>query len=242
MAPESKERRETFKMLVLFEREIHMYTHVLPKFVKFQQEKGLSADESFLSFPKLYAASAGGVNDSYALIFEDLRFKDFETWPKQDPITVRHEELLFEQLGRFHGVSFSMKDQQPEVFAEFKNLDDVLTKWLDTRFMQNSMPESIERAINVLENEEHKEVIKRFRNNCYLDVWNSIFSKEAAEKFGVVGHGDCWTNNFMYQYTGNVMMNWLEFRIGFSIWLFFHLFIFVAQRSERYLLSGLANI
>lgn len=37
VAPESNERRETFKADLTFEREIDMYTRVLPTFVEFQK-------------------------------------------------------------------------------------------------------------------------------------------------------------------------------------------------------------
>lgn len=201
IAPESKQRRDVLRTVTAFEREIYMYTRVLPTFVKFQQEKGLTGDESFMSFPKVYAWTVDKVNDTYALIMEELRSKDFVMWPRNIPVTLDHEELLFKQLGRFHGVSFALKDQRPEVFEEFKNLEDTFIDWIETGFIGKLIDEAIEMAINVLEEDEHKNVIKQFRNN-YLDTWKK---EKANGKFGVVGHGDCWINNFLFQYTENVI-------------------------------------
>lgn len=204
LVPESKERRNVFKTVLIHEREIHMYTRVLPKFVKFQQEKGLTADESFLSIPKLYAWTADKATETYALIMEDLRANDFVMWPRKVPVTLDHEELLFKQLGRFHGISFALKDQRPEVFDEFKNLNDIFIDWIETGFIGKVIDEAIELAINVLDEDEHKNVIKKLRNN-YLETLKSFSRKEAIEKIGVVVHGDCWTNNFLFQYTENVI-------------------------------------
>lgn len=202
LAPESKQRRDVLNTVKAFEREIYMYTHVLPTFVKFQKEKGLSPAKSFLSVPKMYAWTADKVNETYALIMEDLRSKEFVMWPRQTPITFDHEELLFKQLGRFHGVSFALKDQRPDVFAEFKALDDLFSDWMETGLLGKIINEAIEMAINVLEKDEHRNVVKQLRDN-YLDTWKSFFTKNAIEKFGVMGHGDSWINNFLFQYTEN---------------------------------------
>lgn len=208
LAPESKRRREVLYAIPPFEREIQMYTRVLPAFVAFQQEKGLTSDESFLSFPKVYACTAGDENDTYALIMEDLRPKNFVMWSRHDSITMSHETLVFKQLGRFHGISFALKDQRPEVFAEFKNLNDILTTAIEAGNISKRkiIDETMQRALNVLKSEEHKNVIKRLRNN-YFDTLKSLYTTEALEKFGVVCHGDCWTNNLLFQHDGNVIEN-----------------------------------
>lgn len=74
---------------------------MLPTFAKFQKEKGLTAEDSFLSFPKVYAWTADEINGIYALMLEDVRAQIFEMWPRHDPITLRHEEIVLERLGRF---------------------------------------------------------------------------------------------------------------------------------------------
>lgn len=204
VAPESRERRDVLRTIQAFEREVYTYTHVLPSFVKFQHEKGLSVDESFLAIPKVYAGVADDVTETYAVIMEDLRSRDFVMWPRHTPVPLDHEEVVFKQLGRFHGISFAMEDQRPEMFAEFKNLNDILAHEVETSYIGIIMGETIDRAINVLENDEHRNVIKCLKKN-YLETWKSFFKEDDVEKFGAVGHGDCWINNIMFQYTENVI-------------------------------------
>lgn len=223
VTPESKERRDLFTTPLLFEREIHMYTHVLPILVKFQQEKGISPNESFLSFPKLYAWVADKESETYALIMGDLRSEGFAMWPKQAPVTWELEELIYKQLGRFHGVSFAMKDQRPEVFAEFQGLNDFLTSWFESDFFGGIMHETIERALNVLEKEEHKNMVKRFRKQ-FQGAWKICFSEKAVEKFGIVGHGDNWISNLMFQYSNSVCIKQFFSLVSIPV-IIFYIFI-----------------
>lgn len=214
-APKNRERRELMNIAQCFEREIYMYTRVLPTFVKFQEEKGLSPAESFMSFPKMYGWIADEANGSYVLVMEDLRSRDFVMWPRRTPVTFDHEELVFKQFGRFHGVSLALKDQRPEVFAEFKDLRDIFSDAIKTGGV---LAETMDRAIDVLEKEEHKTVVRSLRNN-YLETWRSFFTKEAVDRFGVIGHGDAWLNNFLFQHIGNVIyINYLfNYVLVFSI-------------------------
>lgn len=197
VAPESKTRREVFKTVEAYKREIFMYTKLLPVFVQFQREKDLSAEESFLSFPKVYACIADEANETYALIMEDLRPSGFTMWPRHDPISLNHEKLLLTQLGRFHGVSIALKDQRPVVFAAFRRLDDYHMKWIGSGLLENLVDELFERAINVLKNNEHKTIIRQLKLK-YWETWTAFFAIDALDRFGVVGHGDCWINNFLF--------------------------------------------
>lgn len=201
--PQNKQRRITFQSIPAFKREIFMYTRVLPLFVAFQKEKGLTADESFLSFPKVYASICDEAADQFALIMEDLRPKKFVMWPRQEPITLEHEELLLKQLGRLHGISFALKDQRPEEFAEFKKLNDVVFGMIEIGYARNVIDDCLERAVKVLTNDGHKKEIDKFQHN-YFDTYKAFFAEGANEKFGVVNHGDCWVNNFLYQYREEV--------------------------------------
>lgn len=61
-----------------FNREIFVYSEILPAFVGFQKEKGLSEADSFLSFLKVYACGANKNDSIYLLIMEELRSKNYK--------------------------------------------------------------------------------------------------------------------------------------------------------------------
>lgn len=123
--PKNVIRQKNFSSSLVFSREIYIYSKLLPALVRFQQEKNLNAADSFLSFPKVYACEVDEKKQSYILIMEDLRPKNFEMWPKDQTIDVEHELIVMKELGKYHGVSFAMKDQRPHEFDQFKTLSDI---------------------------------------------------------------------------------------------------------------------
>lgn len=201
--PTNVQRRKSFKADLVFKREIYVYNKVLPEFIKFQKEKGLSDDESFLAFPKCFVAKADEEKDEYILIMEDLRPKRFEMWPKQRPIALDHAQRIVTELGKLHGISFALKDQKPEVFKEFKSLYDLFSVLIKSDELKGFMDATLDRALTVLKKPEHLKLMKDFRQDWFCLV-DDCFGKNTCEPFGVVTHGDCWNNNLLFQYGENV--------------------------------------
>lgn len=201
--PSNSSRRESFQSGRVFAREVYIYSKILPTFVRFQREKGLSESESFLSFPIVYDSLADEENDQYCLIMEDLRPKKFQMWPKQDPIALDHAQLLMKELAKLHAISFALKDQLPDEFAEFKKLNDVFTEIIKIGKLDIFMDQAIDRAAEVITNDAHKKIMQEFKKT-YLKMLDDCFTEEATDRFGIISHGDCWNNNFLYQYNENV--------------------------------------
>lgn len=203
MKPISQYRNKCTLSHDYFSREIDMYTKVLPLLLKFQREKGLSESESFMSFPKVFKAIADPVNDHYVLIMEDLRPKHFRMWPKAEIMPLDHTRLVMKELGKLHAVSFALKDQQPELFKDFTELDDMVSLILEKGKFETIYNMTIDRSIEVIKNPEHKAVMQELRGN-YRDVLARMYLPDTIGRFGVVSHGDCWNNNFIFQYEDDV--------------------------------------
>lgn len=206
MAPPNKERREGFQSKVLFEREITLYTRVLPLFVKFQQEKGLTEAESFISYPKVYATLIDNENENYAFVMDDLREQNYAMWPRNVPITFDYAKLILQQLGRFHAVSFAVKDQRPLEFEEFKSLFDVLEAQVTRGNFGKLMTDTHQQVMDIISNVEHKKIMQRLTSN-YLEIMTNLYARESVDPFGVVNHGDCWINNFLFRYGNKHVRN-----------------------------------
>lgn len=194
-------RRNAFGAMAVFKREITMYNEILPEFVKFQEEKKISTSSGFFNFPKCYYAEYNEEKDDALLIMEDLKENGYKMWDKFTPINFEHSKLLMQSLGRFHAISFALKDQRPEVFEKFKTLDDFMSKTaMDENFIK-MMVQNLERAVSTLDESDIK------RRNKILKLTENIgqilkdsSNPEFAEPYAIVTHGDCWSNNFMYQY------------------------------------------
>lgn len=197
--PMNESRKKNFKSNFVFDREVYVYSKLLPAFIKFQRDRGLSEADSFVSFPKVYASEANEENGTYVLIMEDLRPQNFEMWPKEKAIAIDHELLVMKEIGKFHAISFAMKDQIPTQFEKFKQLNDIFCEIVLNGKMSSFMDRIIERASNALINPEHKKFMNDLKKS-YKQMLEGYFSLSSCDRFGVVGHGDCWNNNFLFQY------------------------------------------
>ena len=203
--PFSKARRDDFKAMELFKREVFVYNEVFPEFVKFQKEKNIEEAEGFFNFPKCYFAEYNEEKDDSIIIMEDLKENNCKMWDRFVTLNLEHTKLLVATLGRFHALSFALKTQRPDVFKKFKDLKDILSELI---FGENAEPNitgmftgSLERAAEVF---DEKDVTKRnkilqLRENLE-EILKQLVDPELAEPYAVLGHGDCWSNNFMYQY------------------------------------------
>lgn len=211
--PVDEARQKLLKSDLVFDREISTYTKLLPAFVRFQQqEHGLSEADAFLSFPKVYASEAK--HGSYILIMEDMKFKRYEMWPRDKVIALEHELKVMKELAKFHAISFALKDQRPQQFDEFKRMNkDVFVDVTVRGLFGSYMEKSVERAADALENPKHKEYMLNLRNN-YASKVTHYLSEEVSKEFGVIGHGDCWNNNFLFQYSDDDVSAILILLIG----------------------------
>lgn len=209
-APTNETRRKHFNSEMIFNREIFVYTKILPAFKRFQVEKGLNESDSFVSFPKVYACEENNEEGIFLLIMEDLRVKNFKMWPKEKVIAFDHELLIMRELGKFHAISFAMKDQRPDEFHEFTRLKDTFVPIVITGKMRSFNNKSIERAANVLKRHEHKQLMLHFLQT-FGDTIKEFLCGASSHEFGVIGHGDCWNNNFMFNYFDEqVSFEWMN--------------------------------
>lgn len=199
--PMNESRKNNFKSSIVFDREVYVYSKLLPAFIQFQRDRGLSEADSFVSFPKVYACESNAENGTYVLIMEDLRPRNFVMWPKEKAIPIDHELLVMKELGKFHAISFAMKDQIPNEFEKFKQLNDTFCEIVLNGKLSSFMDRTIERASDALINPEHKKLMNDFKKS-YKQMLEGYFSHSFCDRFGVVGHGDCWNNNFLFQYCG----------------------------------------
>lgn len=209
LAPENEIRRKIFQTALIFEREANTYNKILPLFRQFQQDQGLSDDESFLAFPKCYAAVADEEQQEFAVIMEDVRAKGFTMWKGKKVLPADHSYHIMEQLGKFHGISFALKDQQANVYNELKVYQSMLQSLLKIEQFAKWFEMSHDRAIEALEKVEHKEIMEEVKANMKQLADECLLIN--ATEFGVIGHGDCHNNNILYRYNNEVRANLLSY-------------------------------
>lgn len=201
-APSSTNRRQVFQATTGFKCEVEMYTKVLTVFVAFQDQNNLKAEDKFLAFPKVYATSYDEEKDQFAIIMEDLRIKNYRRSNRSDSTTYEHARLVMSKLAKYHAISFVMRDQKPDIFQEIAR-----NETLSSRYMKDDLGYEIinvfDRSINALENEKHKELITDLKTT-YLEWVDKFSNEQFVGESGVILHGDCWSNNVIFQYNENV--------------------------------------
>lgn len=200
--PSNPNRRNNFGSMILFEREVYAYTVIIPEFEQFQKDKNVKeTDDGFFGFPKCYAAHFDKEKDEAYIIMNDLSVIGYKLWNKHEPVDFLHTRKLIKELGRFHAISFVMKNQRPDQFRKFTQVQDVMGKVFPLESLAKMGAEAINKAIaNLRPDEDYKkDKLINIRDN-YVQVLTNATSSDLAEPFAVITHGDCWVNNMMYQY------------------------------------------
>lgn len=199
--PEDKKVKEQTGALQKFKREVFIYSEVLPKFQRLQEQHKIKSDEAFFSFPKCYAAEFNPETEESFLVLEDLSDKGYKMLDKADSVDYEHTCLLMKALGKFHALSLALKEQDPNFFNELKNTKDLMIETVTESYFKKFNALNFHRALGVLDKHDHKkhEIILDLCKN-YQKIMLELVDYSSAEPFSALTHADCWTNNFMFQH------------------------------------------
>lgn len=191
---------------IIFKREADFYTKLMPFFVKFQEEKGLSKIDQFLAYPKCYGITYG----NYAIILEDLCVKNFKLWPKVKTLPIENVRLAMHEIGKFHGISIALKDQKPNEFSKFEQFTDIYKRTFKLKNILAYFTSSHDYAIKSFKRNDFKTIMSDIRNNV-LKYFDKCLNEKSAKYFGVICHGDFWNNNILYYFNENVFKYSIHF-------------------------------
>lgn len=199
VSPQNPTRREQFHSRTCFIREIKMYDEVLPMFRAYQQSCGIIPEENgFYEYPPCYKVLNSDLNES--LIFRDLREDGFLMYDRFKAPSFDHVRLVMEALGKYHAMSFALRDQNPEKFKQYTDLPEIFMNDMD-RF-QTWVDHLVVQCYEALSDEKDTELLekvkKRFEGK-FCDEMSDAISLKAAEPYAVICHGDCWNNNILYK-------------------------------------------
>lgn len=183
-------RRKNSHSPTLSVRKTLLYETILQLFTKFQEENYVPIEDRFMSYPNCYAAIENDDRNEYAIFMEDLRFKGSKTSDRPDSLTIENCRLAMRELGKFHALSFALKDQRPEQFAEFKRLNDFMGTASESKTVQKILKRQFDRAIESLTSEYHKNILRDLVCN-FSTYWDDCMNNETTNRFGVIAHGIC---------------------------------------------------
>lgn len=94
--------RNVCQTVFAFQREIEMYSKVIPALIQFQKDKGLPLNACFVSCSKVLFTCFDKANDHLILFMNDLRAKGFKMFPKERCTDIEHATLMLTELAKFH--------------------------------------------------------------------------------------------------------------------------------------------
>ncbi|XP_062564322.1 uncharacterized protein LOC134227093 [Armigeres subalbatus] len=199
--PQNAARREEFNSIALFEREILLYSTILPAMFEFQRDRGVPESEGFFNVPKCYLTLFDADSEESVLLMENLRNKDYRMGNKIEPVDYEHARLVMINLGRLHGLSLALKDQKPELLKSFQLSDVLLPALKSSEQLMAMFDAALENAISLLEPEEEIERMKmETLRGEHIQALEACLDGTKAEPYAVLNHGDCWINNILYGY------------------------------------------
>uniref|UniRef100_A0A2A4JB62 CHK kinase-like domain-containing protein n=1 Tax=Heliothis virescens TaxID=7102 RepID=A0A2A4JB62_HELVI len=201
--PESILRREAFKSDELFCNEVAFYNKIWPALLNFQKQ--WNVHNPFKSIPKCYLAQ----ND--CVVLKDLKREGYVMPERRQGLTIEQCYMVMKHLSQFHALSLAMKCHDPEAFYELLNVKDGISEvfFVEENFdyYKNYFIEATSNAIAMVEqeladSEDKDKYLDKFKAFCSEDNYFHAMVElvTPTEPLAVIGHGDCWTNNFLFKY------------------------------------------
>lgn len=200
--PNDEELNRKFDSYELFKREVYVYQKLHPQMQQFQIDHGMSFrdNQGFWAFPKCYSSNYNEEHPEKSFILmEDLSAEGFETKDSFKMADFDHTKNIFIELAKLHGASFALKAKQPEVFAEFKLMNDLMCRLMTTDLMKDIAPRNCQLASELFSLPLIRDKILSFKDNLWKQI-EVLLDAAKAEPFGVICHGDCWISNVMFNY------------------------------------------
>lgn len=174
----------------------------MPFFRQFEQSKGVCIEENgFVEYPICYRTI--DEESSECLLLEDLSVRDFAIIDRFTvDVTDEHVHLVMKALGKFHALSFALKDQQPEKFHELaSNLKEVFIRTENPNFREyyNKITKICLGVLNEEEDVHLIEKLKKLYDKDTIDVAADCLDLETTGLCSVISYGDAWQNNTMFR-------------------------------------------
>lgn len=192
----------------------------MAQFRQFEESKGIIAEEGgFNEYPTCYAVVDEAPYE--CLILEDLGVDNFVMLDRlTDEITADHVKLVMRALGKFHALSFALKDQQPEKFKELSSQLVEIFYRVDNENIRKFLDPFGPGVIKLAESMGDDHITEKIRELFTGDMCQKLadlVDGSHAEPYAVIGHSDCWNNNTLFKFDENhnpVEMRLLDFQIS----------------------------
>ncbi|KAF5302539.1 hypothetical protein FQR65_LT00911 [Abscondita terminalis] len=218
--PASNIYRDLFSLRIAFEREIYMYKEVIPEFKKIQQENKIK--DVFEPFVNCLETSLDERRE--IIVLQNMNLRGYRTLNQNQAVDYEHASLAMKTLGKYHALSFALREQKPELFKKLGNNTKEIFFISTIRPLYVQVTQNLgDQILNYLP--KNSEVFRKFQSfikdpNFVID---KIMNPELAGVYSVIGHGDFQSKNLMFSYENKLnpdsptklcVLDWQLSRIG----------------------------
>ncbi|XP_069690958.1 uncharacterized protein [Periplaneta americana] len=225
-----------------FQREINVFTHILPYLQDFLRD---IFPGKFQPFGANLLHSSNELSTTY-LIMEDLKESGFKIAERMRGLDMNHSLLVMKNLGRYHAASVVLHEKQPEKLRYFmESFYNPSNKDMMDKFY-NGILRNVAREVETWPDykERFASKLHKLADDPFMHCVNAV--KRDEEEFNVLCHGDLWLNNMMFRYseeTGEVVdVRFVDYQIGYwtspavDLQYFFHTSVSTDLIDKRHVL------
>ncbi|CAH2010216.1 unnamed protein product [Acanthoscelides obtectus] len=153
----------------------------------------------FSAHPKCYKCLK--LDNREVIVLENLRTLGYELHAKRSCLNVHHSRLVLKEYAKLHALSFALKDQNRKQFdAIAKFSHDAWVDILSAASLQRSMKNSRQDVLALLKKRGDMHLYEKFSQVSKDGPKKILEIFQTTDEQSVILHGDCWNNNFMFQY------------------------------------------
>lgn len=189
--------RQVIPIRKAFLNESIVYTKLFPEFLKLQNEKSIS--KRFDNYPKCYGEYY--TENTEVLVLENLKCKGYELHPRKQTMSKNVIIEVLKVYGRFHALSFVLKEKNAEKFKEFAESLAAIYAYIirQEQYDEYFRSEVAECKKILAKKEVGQDILNKI--DTLITAKDQLGKKWSYdEPNAVILHGDCWNNNFMFKF------------------------------------------
>jgi thiamine kinase-like enzyme len=191
----------------IFQRETAVYLEALPVMYRLAEEITGSKAQ--------YLTSRCIYSEPNILVLQDLNHLGYKMADRIKGLDLSHCQLALKSLARFHGMSVALHKKDPKSMSSF---NEVFYKEQNRPIISSYMEPAIKRLASAIENwpgySRFVDKIRSVAETSVIKVIEVVKPKEGS--LSVLNHGDFWTNNIMFRYSSNEVVDsvFVDFQIS----------------------------
>lgn len=140
---------------------------------------------------------------------------------RNEAITANHVRLVMESLGKFHAISFALKDQHLDKFEELSSSLKVPVISREDESQRKLLKKQSLYLFDAMSGEEDAHLaaaLKKLFTKEPADIALDCLNLKLIGPATVISHGDAWQNNFMFRHDYNgkpTEVSFLDWQLSF---------------------------